>query len=127
MLIGYSFKKCLSLIEDQNDILVIGRNNSDIQDIPWDNKLTIHRSKGLEAKNVILVNSDSIPSLVENDKLLRFVITSKDYLLYEEERRLFYVALTRTKSNIFILVNKKISPFVEELLISFKSYIEVYK
>ena len=52
---------------------------------------------------------------------------SKDYLLYEEERRLFYVALTRTKSNIFILVNKKISPFVEELLISFKSYIEVYK
>ena len=127
VLIGYSFKKCLSLIEDQNDILVIGRNNSDIQDIPWDNKLTIHRSKGLEAKNVILVNSDSIPSLVENDKLLRFVITSKDYLLYEEERRLFYVALTRTKSNIFILVNKKISPFVEELLISFKSYIEVYK
>lgn len=111
-------------IIDDKDILIIGRNNSDIKDINWNNKLTIHKSKGLEANNVILVNSDSIPSKCKNNKLLRHVTLSKDYIIYEEERRLFYVALTRTKNNIYIMVNKKTSPFVKELILDFKNYIE---
>ena len=38
---------------------------------------------------------------------------------YPEERRLFYVALTRTRNNVFIMTNKNMerrSPFVDELM-----------
>ena len=107
------------------DYLIIGRNNKDIEILPYDNKLTIHRSKGLEANDVILVNSDSIPTSIKNERILRFVLNNKDYILHEEERRLFYVALTRCKNNIYILVNKKMSPFVKELIKDYSKYIEI--
>ncbi len=126
ILFNYSVQEVIDSIDDK-DILVIGRNNSDILNINWNNKLTIHRSKGLEANNVILVNSDNIPSTIKNERILRHVLNDKDYIPYEEERRLFYVALTRTKNNIYILVNKKTSPFVEELIHDFKNNIEIIK
>ena len=110
---------------NEEDILIIGRNNKDLDNIEWNNKLTIHRSKGLEANHVILVNSDSIPTSIKNEKILRFVLNSKDYILHEEERRLFYVALTRCKDDIYILVNKKMSPFVKELIHDYSNYIEI--
>lgn len=123
---GYKIDEVINMIED-NDILVIGRNNPDIEGIDWENKLTIHRSKGLEANNVILVNSDNIPSTIKNERILRFVLNDKDYIPFEEERRLFYVALTRTKNSIYIMVNKKISPFVKELIHDNKEKIEIIK
>ena len=87
--------------------------------INWENKLTIHRSKGLEANNVILVNSDNIPSTIKNERILRFVLNDKDYIPFEEERRLFYVALTRTKGKVYILVPNlpitKRSDFIMEI------------
>ena len=52
-------------------------------------------------------------------------IKDQNYILHEEERRLFYVALTRTKNKIYILVNKKISPFIKELISNYKDYIEI--
>ena len=107
------------------DFLIIGRNNKDIINIPYDNKLTIHKSKGLEANDIILVNSDSIPTSIKNERILRFVLNNKDYILHEEERRLFYVALTRCKNNIYIIVNKKMSPFVKELIKDYSKYIEI--
>ena len=107
------------------DFLIIGRNNKDIINIPYDNKLTIHKSKGLEANDIILVNSDSIPTSIKNERILRFVLHNKDYILHEEERRLFYVALTRCKNNIYIIVNKKMSPFVKELIKDYSKYIEI--
>ena len=108
-------------------VLVIGRNNKDIENINYDNKLTIHRSKGLECENVILVNSDNIPNKIKNEKILSKVLNEHDYIMYEEERRLFYVALTRTKSYVYIMVNKRISPFVKELIHDYKDYIEIKK
>ena len=123
---GYNINEITSMIEDK-DILIIGRNNSDIANIEWENKLTIHRSKGLEANNVILVNSDNIPSTIKNERILRFVLNDNDYIPFEEERRLFYVALTRTKNSIYIMVNKKISPFVKELIHDNKKKIEIIK
>ena len=83
--------------------------------------LTIHKSKGLETDNVVLINTEdnitSIPTKIKNDKLLNYVNKEKDYYPYEEERRLFYVALTRTKNRVYIItpkINKSI--FVKELL-----------
>lgn len=126
IVIGHNIDETIKLINDK-DILIIGRNNSDIKDIKWDNLLTIHRSKGLEANNVILVNSDNIPSKIKNEKVLRYVLQEKDYIPFEEERRLFYVALTRTKNSIYIMVNKTMSPFVKELLHDNKDMIQIIK
>lgn len=125
ILFGYSLEDTINLID--GDFLILGRTNNDLSNIHFDNKLTIHKSKGLECENVILVNSDNIPFSHKSEYVLRFVLKEHDYLLYEEERRLFYVALTRTKNYIYILVNKKISPFVKELINNYPDYIEVLK
>ena len=122
ILFGFKIKDIIDKIDNP---MIIGRNNKDIENIPYDNKYTIHRSKGLEADNVILVNSDNIPNLVKNERVLRYVLNDNDYILHEEERRLFYVALTRTKNKIYILVNKKISPFVKELIHDYPNYIDI--
>ena len=113
------------IIDKIDNPMILGRNNKDIESITYDNKYTIHKSKGLESDNVILVNSDNIPNNIRNERILRYVLNDKDYILHEEERRLFYVALTRTKNKIYILVNKKISPFIKELISNYKDYIEI--
>ena len=92
--------------------------------------LTVHKSKGLEEDCVILINlADDLvgfPSKIKNNKILNNVIRFKENYPYEEERRLFYVALTRTKNEVYLLVNKKnISIFVKELLKEYRDYIEI--
>ena len=119
---GYTLKDIIDKIDNP---MILGRNNKDIEHINYDNKYTIHKSKGLEADNVILVNSDDIPNNIRNERILRYVLNDKDYILHEEERRLFYVALTRTKNKIYILINKKMSPFIKELIHDYKDYIEI--
>ena len=69
--------------------------------------LTIHKSKGLEADYVILLqcNKDTygFPSLVSDDPVLNYVLTKSDQFPYGEERRLFYVAITRAKMKTLVL------------------------
>ena len=82
--------------------------------------MTVHKSKGLESDNVIIINmNDDIlgfPSKIKEDKILR-VIQKSDKYPYSEERRLFYVALTRTKNNVYLFTkNKSNSVFIKELL-----------
>ena len=122
ILFGYTLKDIVDKIDNP---MILGRNNKDIDNLPYDNKYTIHKSKGLESDNVILINSDNIPNNIRNERILRYVLNDKDYILHEEERRLFYVALTRTKNKIYILVNKKISPFIKELISDYKDYIDI--
>ena len=63
------------------------------------------------------------PNKKSND--LQKLILEKDKYLYEEERRLFYVALTRTKNNVYLLVDRQNpSIFIKELLYNSKKYIE---
>ena len=107
------------------DLLIVGRTNKDIDNIDYPNKLTIHKSKGLEATNILLINSDNIPLIERDNILINYIYKTKEHILFEEERRLFYVALTRAKENIYIQVNKKISPFVKELISNYKPYIEI--
>ncbi|WP_290097566.1 UvrD-helicase domain-containing protein, partial [uncultured Duncaniella sp.] len=83
--------------------------------------LTVHKSKGLEADYVILLqcNKDiyGFPSLVSDDPVLNHVLTKSDQFPYGEERRLFYVAITRAKIKTIILYNRNFpSVFVEEFL-----------
>ncbi len=93
--------------------------------------LTAHKSKGLEADYVIILqcNKDTygFPSLVSDDPVLNYVLTRSDQYPYGEERRLFYVAITRAKIKTFVLYDKRFpSVFVDEFLhpekITEKSY-----
>ena len=123
-----AIEKILKYIDTK--YLILGRNNKDkdifnVQDKPF---LTIHKSKGLEEDNIILINltnnNNSLPSKIKNHKIINKLIKT-DYYPYEEERRLFYVALTRTRNNIYLLVPKSnYSIFIKELMKNYKNYIE---
>ena len=131
-----SLKTILDELEGR--VMILGRNNRDL-DYYLDEELvikgntvfynnnpsiqieyyTVHSSKGLEADNVIILNviDDTLgfPNKISDNKIIRFV--SKRDFLYEEERRLFYVALTRTKNRVYILTEKgRESIFVKEII-----------
>lgn len=81
---------------------------------------TVHSSKGLEADEVILIDVDDdiigFPNKITDDSVLGYVLSKADSFLFGEERRLFYVALTRTRNRCFILFDEKTpSYFVKEL------------
>lgn len=83
--------------------------------------LTVHKSKGLEADYVIILqcNKDTygFPSLVSDDTVLNYVLTKSDQYPYGEERRLFYVAITRAKTKTYVLYDRRFpSVFVDEFL-----------
>jgi DNA helicase-4 len=83
--------------------------------------MTVHRSKGLGYDNVVIINGMDayygFPSKIEDDPIMKLVIRSDNSVPYAEERRLFYVALTRTKNRVYILAPQdKPSDFVRELV-----------
>ena len=118
--------------------IILGRNNKDIhllnssvfgvnknnvidkkykEVIPY---LTVHKSKGLEFDYVFLINvSDSIdgfPSKISGHEILNLVLPKNDNFPFAEERRLFYVALTRAKIKVFIMSPRSNpSIFVKEI------------
>lgn len=122
---GYSVDELLKITNDNT--MILGRTNKDIEDIKYDKKLTIHKSKGLEATDIIIVHSDNIPSKTKSEKILRFVLNEKEYYPFEEERRIFYVALTRAKNDCYIMVDNNDSIFIKELKKDFKDKIEIIK
>ena len=130
------FKKTWNKIvkKIKEETLVLGRNNKDIKHIPFLNEymkyMTIHKSKGLEAKKVIIINLEntinSIPNKIKESEYLKYVLPSLDNYPYAEERRLFYVALTRTKSSVILLTPKENpSIFINELLKDSSKYIKI--
>lgn len=83
--------------------------------------LTVHKVKGLEEENVIVLNMANsllgFPNKMSDDPVLSLVLTEPDEYDYAEERRLFYVALTRTKNSVYLITpDQNPSVFVEELL-----------
>lgn len=87
--------------------------------------LTAHTSKGLGFDNVILLNMlearFGFPAQIEDDPIMKLV-TYTDYSIpFAEERRLFYVAMTRTKNRVYMVAPaKNPSRFVLELIKDFK-------
>ena len=69
--------------------------------------LTAHSSKGLGYDNVIIVNARNeiygFPSKIDDDPVMKYVVKDDTSIEYAEERRLFYVAMTRTKNRVFIV------------------------
>ncbi len=132
-------------------ILILGRNNADIFEISCKDiftfieekdytkiiyqnnpKLniefrTVHKAKGLEADYVMVLNLtdklNGFPNKMLNDPVLDFVTKkNNENIDYPEERRLFYVALTRTENDVYLFHND-ISPsiFIDQI----KSYDKV--
>lgn len=88
--------------------------------------MTAHASKGLGYDNVIVVNGRNetygFPSKIENDPVLSFVIKEDLSIDYAEERRLFYVAMTRTKNRVyFIAPEENPSEFLLEIKHDYKN------
>ncbi|MDR0220911.1 MAG: UvrD-helicase domain-containing protein [Lachnospiraceae bacterium] len=83
--------------------------------------MTAHSAKGLGFDNVVVLNAFEnkygFPCQVEDDPIMKLVRNSDTSMPYAEERRLFYVALTRTKNRVYILTPKnKPSRFLIELI-----------
>lgn len=138
--------KIVSEYGEKAEIMIVGRNNADFKYLFANDSekqftyserghslkskkhpnvkfhlLTAHRSKGLEAENVIVINLRNhligFPNKIADDPLLSLVLTDADQYLYAEERRTFYVALTRTKNKTFLIAPQyETSVFVEELV-----------
>lgn len=83
--------------------------------------LTVHKSKGTEADNVILLNLENhllgFPNKMSDDPILHVLLSEQEEYKLAEERRLFYVALTRTKNENILLIPSDVSLFVKEILL----------
>lgn len=82
---------------------------------------TVHSSKGLQADYIVLPNVSSgtygFPSEVVDDPIMTLALPEADDYPHAEERRLFYVALTRARRQVTLIgVQGMESPFVAELL-----------
>ncbi len=84
---------------------------------------TVHASKGLEADYVLILNMQQgvygFPSGKPSDLVIERFRPQPECFEHADERRLFYVALTRARKHVWLLVpqdQKKMSVFVRELL-----------
>ncbi len=82
--------------------------------------ITVHKSKGLEADNIILLNLKNhllgFPNKINDDPMLSLLLSDDESYRFAEERRLFYVALTRTKNEAVLLVPTDVSVFAQEIM-----------
>ena len=138
-------KKQLSTLPANSTVLLLGRYNEDITP-HLDNELTkkynhhtrkteigfksrtdlqiqfmtAHGSKGLQADFVFILNNEwgkyGFPSNISDDPVLNLVLQKEEDFPYAEERRLFYVAITRAKKKVYLLIDsKKKSAFIKEI------------
>ncbi len=82
--------------------------------------MTVHKSKGLEADIVIVINCNSgkhgFPSGMSDDPVLNLLLSDADQFENGEERRLFYVAMTRAKELLYFVADSSYkSKFIAEL------------
>lgn len=117
-----NFKNYKKILEKQGFLNIKYMKNQSV-DIKF---RSIHKSKGLDEDNVIIIGlredlkdgNNGFPSKIPNDPLFDHVLKiSKEDIDYAEERRLFYVALTRTKNNVFLIFDENHpSEFYKDLL-----------
>ncbi len=116
-----------SLRDNGHSVLVLGRYNSSKNRLqsksPWEEFSTVHRAKGREADYVVVLDLKDgrwgFPSRIEDNSLLELVLppVSGEAYPFAEERRLFYVAMTRARIGTYLVTDpERPSEFVEELL-----------
>ena len=83
--------------------------------------MTVHQSKGLECDYIILLNCNGgtigFPSQISDNPILKYVLSEPDSYAFSEERRIFYVGITRAKKHTWVLYDiNNPSPFVQEFV-----------
>ncbi|MCD8006128.1 MAG: UvrD-helicase domain-containing protein [Oscillospiraceae bacterium] len=122
----YTFDR--RLLEDNSQLTCNYNNTSGFIDIVYKPRpdlkmtfLTAHRSKGLQADYVFIINNKNdkmgFPSKIQDSPLINLLLENSDQYPYAEERRLFYVAMTRAKKKVFLVtVDGRKSEFVRDLI-----------
>ena len=80
----------------------------------------MHKAKGITRDIIIVINANSgshgVPAIRGNDPVAETLLTKLDDYPHAEERRLWYVAITRAKEKTIIISDAtRISPFVFEI------------
>lgn len=107
---------------------IVWNNVSKIKNVVYKNRpdlkmkfITAHASKGLQADYVFILNNKNankgFPSKIMDPPIMKLLIRDAETFDYAEERRLFYVAMTRAKKKIFFVVpqENKQSCFYNEI------------
>ncbi len=105
----------LNLVDHLDLMIEAGENpaQAEIEDIDTINLMTVHASKGLEFPVVFVVNlvADRFPTRNKKDIIQlpdevvkEFLPTGDEHI--QEERRLFYVAITRAKKYLYLTLAK---------------------
>ena len=104
-------------LPDKTHIKALGTRFPSLSIVPS----TVHSAKGLEADYVVVLGLTNgrygFPSQKISHPLLEALLPEPDHFPYAEERRLFYVALTRAKKRVYLISDMaNSSEFVIELL-----------
>lgn len=134
-------KYLVNQVPEDRDILLLGRYNFDVNifkntelsicngagnvHVTYGHRhmsfMTVHQAKGLESDYIILLNCNGgtlgFPSQISDPPVLKYVLSEPDAYPFSEERRIFYVGITRAKKHTWVLydVNNP-SPFVKEFI-----------
>ena len=130
--------KILQKVNLSDEIQIISRYNHDIyrlkehdgvrivspEAIMWQNIripfCSMHKSKGITRDIVIVLNMNStttgMPATRENDPLTDILLSAEESYPFAEERRLFYVAITRARKATYLIAERRNpSPFLFEI------------
>ncbi len=111
----------IAIMSRYNYYLSLIRKAYELKDKKQVSFWTFHRAKGLEADYTIIVGLDGgsygFPCSRTSFRLIEALLPTQDPFLYSEERRLFYVGLTRARKHCYILgYSLNASEFINEIL-----------
>ncbi len=109
--------------DKSQSVMPLGRYRRSQNDTParlHSNFSTVHSSKGREADYAIVLDLKGdlygFPSQIEDDLLIEMVLGDPSEFTYAEERRVFYVAMTRASRGVYLIADsERPSSFVDEL------------
>lgn len=118
--------------KEKKEVMILARENKDLDEITPkllmkkrdDLEITlasIHKSKGLECDVSIVLGLDGgirgFPKLSGEDPLISIFLATGELYRSSEERRVLYVAMTRSKDNVFLLNSRTVrSSFLDEVV-----------